>query len=230
MPAAVGQREPGTLSTVTRPHPLLQYLLSAADGRFPPVDGGCTVLPPLLDGLACSYGFTGHAVIATARPAHDVRSQRPDGFGGALAPDFLRWLAGAGGEIGVLDATLVARGRGGGTLPERTDAADHPRVRYAMSVRRRVRVYGDERGVVTLADGLAGRRELSIEAAPEGQGRGWGRGLLVDALGLVPAGEPVFAAVSPGNARSLRAFLGVGFVPVGSEVLIRPDPRGVQPT
>jgi len=28
--------------------------------------------------------------------------------------------------------------------------------------------------------------------------------------------------VSPCNARSLRAFLGLGFVPIGSEVLIRP--------
>lgn len=28
--------------------------------------------------------------------------------------------------------------------------------------------------------------------------------------------------VSPGNARSLRAFLAAGFVPVGSEVLLSP--------
>jgi hypothetical protein len=34
--------------------------------------------------------------------------------------------------------------------------------------------------------------------------------------------EPVFAAVSPGNARSLRAFLAAGFVPLGSEALIEP--------
>ena len=42
----------------------------------------------------------------------------------------------------------------------------------------------------------------------------------MDALSLVPAGEPVFAAVSPGNARSLRAFLAVGFYPIrhGGEV------------
>ncbi|RIQ11374.1 hypothetical protein DY240_28965 [Jiangella rhizosphaerae] len=44
----------------------------------------------------------------------------------------------------------------------------------------------------------------------------------VHALRLVPAGEPVFAAVTPGNARSLRAFLACGFTPVGSEVLLRP--------
>jgi hypothetical protein len=34
------------------------------------------------------------------------------------------------------------------------------------------------------------------------------------------AGTAVFAAVSPGNARSLRAFLACGFKPVASEVLI----------
>ncbi|WP_275461151.1 hypothetical protein [Streptomyces noursei] len=47
--------------------------------------------------------------------------------------------------------------------------------------------------------------------------------LLAEALSLVPAGEPVFAAVSPGNARSLRAFLACGFTPIGSEVLLRPE-------
>jgi hypothetical protein len=41
-------------------------------------------------------------------------------------------------------------------------------------------------------------------------------------LRLVPAGEPVFAAVAPGNACSLRAFLAAGFTPVGSEVIIQP--------
>jgi L-amino acid N-acyltransferase YncA len=77
--------------------------------------------------------------------------------------------------------------------------------------------------VVTLAAGLAGRREISIEAAPAGHGHGRGRSLLRDALGLVPPGEPVFAAVSPGNARSLRAFLAVGFIPLGSEIILRPE-------
>jgi len=214
-------------------HPLLKVLLAAADGTFPPVDGGVTVLPPLRSGRECSVGFTGHAVIATALPADEVLARKPDGFGASLAPDFLRWLAGPTGKIDVIDATLVGRGTGGpggpggpgsggDPLPERPDLADHPRVRYALAIRTGVRVFGDERGVVTLSEGLAGRPELSIEAAPADQGRGIGRALLRDALRLVPAGAPVFAAVSPGNARSLRAFLAVGFTPIGSEVLIHP--------
>jgi len=204
-------------------HALLTYLLEAASGRFPPVDGGCTIVPPLADGLECSVAFTGHAVIATALPDDVVRSRKPDGFGGSVAPQFLCWLAGASGWLGVHDLTLVARGQGDGSLPERGDSQDHPRVQHASRLRRDVRVYGDERGIVTLAAGLAGRREISIEAAPAGQGRGWGRSLLRDALGLAPRGEPVFAAVSPGNARSLRAFLAVGFIPLGSEIILRPD-------
>ncbi len=201
------------------PHPLLALLHAAADNRFPPVDGLVTVLPPLVNGFGCSVAFTGHAVVATEMSAEDIAS-RADGFGGSMAPDFLRYLAGPDGFIGVIDVMLVARGTGTSTLPVRTDADDHHRVRYARDVRTNVTVYGDERGLITLADGLAGRREISVEAAEPN--RGWGRALIAEGLGLVPEGELVFAAVSPGNARSLRTFLGLGFIPIGSEVLIKP--------
>lgn len=73
---------------------------------------------------------------------------------------------------------------------------------------------------MTVSAGLAGRRELSIELSEPGRVPGLGRRLLDEALDLLPAGEVVFAAVAPGNARSLRAFLAVGFVPLGSEVII----------
>ncbi|QMU75669.1 hypothetical protein GXW83_07885 [Streptacidiphilus sp. PB12-B1b] len=209
-----------------RPHPLLRLLLDAADGRFPPVDGAVTVLPGLGRGIECSVAFTGHAVVATDLPEAAVRAQGPNGFGGSLAPDFLRWLAGPQGTIGEIDVVLVARGtrvpHSTSRLTLRRDVEQHPRVRYARAVRTRVEVYGDARGYVTLAQGLAGRRELSIEVDDPGSAAGAGRSLLADALALVPQGEPVFAAVSPGNARSLRAFLAAGFVPVGSETLLRP--------
>lgn len=240
------------------PHPLLAVLLDAAAGRFPPVDGAVDVLPPLAGGLECATAFTGHAVVSTALPATDVLAsdglpRAPDGYGGAMAPDFLRRLAGPRGGIGELDLILVATGTGpadaapasGRThgapavlegdhsgpradtvIPRRTDLEGHDRVRRARALRQDVRVYGDQRGLVTLGRGPAGRRELSIEVPGGAQGRGRGRSLLMDALSLVPAGEPVFAAVTPGNARSLRAFLACGFAPVGSEVLVRPDRAG----
>ncbi|MFZ3599514.1 hypothetical protein [Streptomyces sp. BH104] len=212
----------------TADHPLLTMFRSAAEGRFPPADGRVTVLPPLPRGLECSVAFTGHAVIATALSAREIESQGPDGFGGSLAPDFLRYLAGGEGEIGTVDAVLVARGTSTPPcLPERGDIDDHPRVRHARDLRTDVRVHGDERGLVTLGDGLAGRRELSIELGEPGHdSTGLGRSLLRDALTLIPAGEPVFAAVSPGNARSLRAFLATGFTPLGSESIIRPTRCG----
>ncbi|MFJ5924372.1 hypothetical protein ACIQF6_17415 [Kitasatospora sp. NPDC092948] len=215
---------------MVEPHPLLGYFLEAAEGRFPPVDGGVTVVPELGRGLAGAVAFTGHAVVATARPAAEVRAQGPDGFGESMGPDFLRYLAGPGGWIGCLDVTLVARGSGGPAQLSPLDGADgHPRVRHARELRTAVGVYGDARGLVTIAQGLAGRRELSVELhLPDGPVPGRGRSLIADALSLVPGGEPVFAAVSPGNARSLRAFLACGFTPIGSEVLLRPqrpDPR-----
>ncbi|GAA2332633.1 hypothetical protein OHT20_30360 [Streptomyces caniferus] len=206
-------------------HPLLGMFLDAADGRFPPAEGQVTVLPPLPGGLECSVAFTGHAVIATALSASEVRAKGPDGYGASLAPDFLRYLAGREGWIDSVDAVVVARGASAPPcLPERLDAEDHPRVRHARALRTDVRVHGDERGLVTLADGLAGRREMSIELdRPGSGGAGLGRSLLRDALTLLPAGEPVFAAVAPGNARSLRAFLAAGYRPLGSEVIIRPQ-------
>ncbi|MFJ7631598.1 hypothetical protein ACIQZN_34600 [Streptomyces sp. NPDC097595] len=211
---------------MTEPHPLLAYFTDAAHGHFPPCDGGVTVLPPLSGGLEASVAFTGHAVIATALDTAELLALRPDGFGASLAPDFLRHLAGTEGTIGVTDATLTARGVGGTPrLAELGDEAhDHPRVRHARELRTDIKVYGDERGLITLADGLAGRHELSIELhAPHHGSHGHGRGLLADALTLVPAGEPLFAAVSPGNARSLRAFLACEFTPIGSEVILRPQ-------
>ncbi len=194
-------------------HPLLAVLSAAANGEFPPADGQAVYLPPLPRGLAAVVSLTGRVYLATEHRIPDL-----DGFGSALAPEVLRCLAGPGGTVDVLDATLVRRGVGGGTLPVRTDLGDHPRVRHARALRENVRVYGDDRGLVTLAVGLAGRTEMSVEVFRPGEGRG----LIRAALALVPAGEVVFAAVAPGNARSLRAFLAEGFVPVGSEVILQP--------
>lgn len=201
-------------------HPILDRLLAAAEGRFPSADGAVQMVPTWRPDLAAVVSFTGHAMIATAAPA-DLAGWALDGFGGALHPAVLLRLAGPGGTVGVLDATLVGRGTGAGSALEESDAwTDHPRVRHARALRDDVRVFGDARGLVTLAVGLAGRTELSVElTSPPAAGAG--RGLVLNALGLLPAGAPVFAAVAPGNARSLRAFLALGFVPIGSEIIVQ---------
>lgn len=201
-------------------HPLLAALLAAADGRFPPDDGGFTRVDPVGEGRAV-VAFTAHAYVLAPLPVvppmPDVPA--PDGYGGAHDPRYLSWLAGPNAVLGSLDVVLVARGAGGGggSLTEGGVFDDHVRVGHARRWRQSVRAFGDERGVGTLSTGLCGRRELSVEASAAGQGRGWGRSLARDLLGLVPLGEPVFAAVAAGNARSLRAFLGLGFVPIASE-------------
>lgn len=223
-----GEHAPGKQASVDQEcgdrHPLLTLLLAAAEGCFPPVDGTVEFLPPLRSGRSVVISFTGHAVLATSLTRQDLAPERLDGYGGALQPAVLMRLAGADGQVGVLDITLVARGRGGDRLPHLDGLDDHPRVQHARALREQVRVHGDERGLITLAHGLAGRTELSIETAPALHGSGAGRTLLNDALTLIPAGAPVFAAVSPGNTRSLRAFLASGFTPVASEILIDPFP------
>ncbi len=106
-------------------------------------------------------------------------------------------------------------------LLERHDLDDHPRVVRSRQHRRDVVVYGDDAGLVTIGRGLVDRLEVSVEVFEAGTG-GAGRRLISEALALVPAGDTVFAQVAPGNAASLRAFLGCGFLPIGAETLLVP--------
>ncbi len=208
-------------------HPLGRMLADAAEGRFPPKDGLVDVVPPAHPagvGVEVVVEFTAHAVVATAVAPALVLAQGPDGYGGANQPNFLRWLVGPGGTVGAHDCVLVRRGTGDATLPARPDLASHSRVHHARKLRTDVTVHADERGLVTTGRGLAGRWEVSVELA-EGRphGRGDGRALIGQAVGLVPDGEWAFAEVSPGNAASLRAFLAAGFVPLGAEVVLWPQ-------
>jgi len=202
-------------------HELHRVLLDAVDGRFPAVDGGVDIVAPMAGDHHAVVEFTGHSFVLTDRDRDDVRARGADGFGGASHPDLLRWLAGPDGWIGSHDAVLAARGIGGGRLAGRDDLDDHPRVVRSRHHRRDVDVYGDETGVVTIGRGLVDRLEVSVEVFPAGMA-GAGRRLIVEALGLVPAGEIVFAQVAPGNAASLRAFLSCGFAPIGAETLLLP--------
>jgi hypothetical protein len=201
-------------------HPLLSIYLRAARGDFPPADGQAIFLPSLQHGQAAVVSFTGRAYLATSLAPGDFAEFALDGYGSAIRPNVLARLASPTGHIFLEDMTLVGRGQGGGSLRLRDDLEHHIRVRYARTIRRNVQVYGDERGFITLSNGLAGRPEMSIELSSGTESRGTGRALIAEALKLTPPGEPLFAAVSPGNARSVRAFLAMGFVPIGSEVII----------
>jgi hypothetical protein len=206
-----------------RPHPLVAVLDAAVAGSFPPPDGVTELFPPDPWGWSAVVALTGHAYVLADVDRAALDALGADGFGGASHPDVLRRIAGPGGEIGSLDAMLVGHGEVGAVLPGRDDADDHPRVSRAREHRRDVEVYGDDAGLVILGHGLAGRREIAVELLdPAGGGAGHGRRLIRAGLAALAPGEPVWAQVSPGNAQSLRAFLACGFVPIGSEVLIRP--------
>jgi hypothetical protein len=207
---------------------LAAILDDAVSGRFPAADGAVDVLPADRDGTRAVVAFTGHAYVLADVDDGELARRMPDakggGFGGALHPDVLRWLAGDDREIGSIDVMLVARGVGGASIPAtRLDdmLADHPRVLRAMHHRRDVQVLVEPDGVVILGRGLVGRRELSVELfEPASASAGAGRRLIAAGLAAVPVGEWCWAQVAPGNARSLRAFLACGFTPIASEVLI----------
>jgi hypothetical protein len=211
-------------------HPLLDMLLAAADGRFPPVDGLVEVMAPSVDERSVGdrpvdhavVEFTGHSVVVTDLAPAVVLSRGLDGFGGSSHPDVLRWLAGPDGWIGSHDAVLAARGTGGEAWGESTDHHEHPRVVRSRHHRRDVRVHADDSGLITLGLGLVDRLEISVELFGSSV-PGDGRRLIRRGLALVDAGAVVFAQVAPGNAASLRAFLSCGFVPIGAETLLRPS-------
>ena len=70
----------------------------------------------------------------------------------------------------------------------------------------------------------AGLTELSVELEPSARGQGRGVALVRAAVAAAPEGL-VLAAVAPGNAASLRAFLAAGFTVLGSTQLLRPARR-----
>ena len=204
-------------------HPLLTIFRDAAAGRYPEMDDGVTFLPELGDGQEAVVCFTGHAFIASRLRADDLSDLDPDGLGRALHPEVLLRMAGPRGSIGSIDITMFAEGRGGGALVPKPELDHHPRVAFARARRDQVRAYGSPDGLFTLGLGLGGRREMSVENSPDGPR---GRHLIHQALTMTPRGEPLFAAVAPGNARSVRSFLACGFVPIASEVLVRVESLG----
>jgi hypothetical protein len=207
-------------------HPLAAVLEAAANGSFPAADGAVELLPTDAWGWSAIVALTGHAYVLAHVDGAALDAAGADGFGGASHPDVQQLVAGPGGEIGALDAVLAGRAETGPVLPRRHDLDDHPRVRRALEHRHDVEVYGDDVGLVIVGHGLVDRRELAVELLdPAAAGRaGHGRRLIRAGLATLPPGATCWAQVSPGNAASLRAFLACGFVPIGSEILIRRRP------
>lgn len=211
-------------------HPLRVRLDAAAHGVFPPADGRVEVVASP-EGLAdVVIGFTGHLVIAADIDPDAVAAKLPDGdFSVWMAASTLSWI---GEQLGsqplTFDALLCARGDGSGPSSwlREIDALDHPRVVRAARYRRDMRIFSthDEAGVLVVGRGIGDRWEIGYEVEPGARGAGLGRRIVAAARGLVPANEPVWAQVAPGNAASLRSTMAGGFVPVAAEVVF-PRPR-----
>jgi GNAT superfamily N-acetyltransferase len=208
-------------------HPLLKILLEAAAGRPPAPDSSVELLPPPPGPVHAVLTFTAHSYVAAGVDRERLQARlRPDYPGAATEPGFLAWLgAELGRRVGQIDMVLAATHLDGPPpldLVPRDDLAEHPRVARANRYRHQLRVHADRDGgaVLLLGRGLAGRWELAFEVDPDRRDRGLGRTLATAARHLVPAGEPLFAQVTPGNVASVRALLAAGYTPIASEVLL----------
>ncbi|MBQ0968126.1 GNAT family N-acetyltransferase [Streptomyces sp. RK23] len=209
---------------------LRDILDAVARGVFPAADGGTSVVPQFGGRDAGVIAFTAHSVVFTDEADEGwvrgtLASLGCDPLAAAMNSRFLAAFAERTGRTtDTIDVLLT-----GGPLPGRpevalTEVADpgHPRVVAARRRRDGVRVWAADGGVLVLGRGVGGRLEVAVEVAEGARHRGLGRRLVTAARRLA-GGEPVWAQVSAGNARSLRAFQAAGYRPVGSEALfLRP--------
>jgi GNAT superfamily N-acetyltransferase len=210
-------------------HPLRALLDDAAAGRFPPADGVIEVVPSP-GGRAGAIvgaivGMTGHFMLAADVDPDEVAARIPPGdLSLPMSPATLSWLAQRlESSPTTFDALLCHIGDGAGAPDwlREVDGHDHPRVERASRYRREMSVFvaHDDAAVLVVGRGVCDRWEFGFEVLPGAQGRGLGRKVARAAAGLVPAGEPLWGQVAPGNAASLRALGAAGFVPVAAEVL-----------
>jgi GNAT superfamily N-acetyltransferase len=217
-------------------NPLLEMLRAAAGGRFPPADGLVEVLPSPPGPTDAVVAFAGHHVVAAGVGSDEVHAHLdPDDIASAMRAPFLTWLGDRlGARVGLADATLAAFGVD--TPPpvalrpvDVDDVEGNERVDRARRFRTDLRVLRTEdgAGVLIVGRGLAGRMEASFEVDPASRSRGLGRALAMSARSMVPAREPLFVQVTPGNAASLRAVLAAGYRPIGGEAqFLRRAPAG----
>lgn len=211
-----------------------------AEGRFPPADGGLTVLPQPSPRDAGVISFTAHSVIFTDAGPEWVRAQLPPGdLSGPLLPPFLQAIcARTGRRVNNIDLLCVTSPLPGPPplaltpvavpspvqpsrlAPGAPPGTAHPRVVRALRYRDDVRAWEVPGGIVALGCGVAGRWEVSVEVEPGYQGKGLGRSLASAARHLVPGSLPLWAQIAPGNAASVRTFLAAGYKPVGAEALL----------
>lgn len=209
-------------------------LRAAGRGDFPAADGEWERARLWQRGVEAVVALTGHAYLAVGLDLAVVELDAlgVDGHGGAHHPRVAEHIRGSGwaDTLDVLllrPAGLPAPGGEGVELVSREDLSAHPRVAVARHVRSGIRVLGmpsrRSRSLVTVATGLGGLPEIGLEADATKAGRELLGAALRWAQANLPAGDPLVAAVAPGNARSLQLFLGEGFVPVGSVQLFRPE-------
>ncbi|MFD4869898.1 GNAT family N-acetyltransferase [Streptomyces sp. NPDC058412] len=208
-------------------HTLTGILDAAAEGRFPPPDGGTTVVPQENRRDAGVIAFTAHSVVFTDEDPDWVRSTLAaldcDALAATMNARFLAALLDrTGRSTDTIDLLTVADPLPGEPPLELREMADpdHPRVRRALKRRDDVRVWSADGGVLVLGRGVGGRWETAIEVDEGARHRGLGRELARAARHLVPDGQPVWSQQATGNARSIRAFQAAGYRPVGAESLL----------
>jgi GNAT superfamily N-acetyltransferase len=207
---------------------LREILDAAARGVFPPADGRTTIVPQACPRDAGVLSFTAHSVVFTDEDPRWVRAALRatdcDELAATLNARFLTaFMDRTGRRTDTVDAMVVGSpltGRPAVRLTE-IDDPDHPRVISSRRRRDEVRVWAADGGVLVLGRGIAGRLEAAVEVDADVRHRGLGRALVTAARQLA-GGEPVWAQISPGNARSMRAFQAAGYVPVGAESLLTP--------
>jgi hypothetical protein len=208
-------------------HPLAALLSDAVAGRFPPADGTVRVVPSPSGPADAVVAFSAHNIVAADLDHDEVVGHLPSEDPGApMSAEFLGWLAGRlGTTAGMLDLVMVAPNVDPGEdLPKlirRDDLVSHPRLARSRRYRTDLRCYTDpdDRALLVVGRGLAGREEMGMEVKPEFRGSGLGRLLARGAARVASPGEALFAQVSPGNVASVRAFVAAGYRPICAEVL-----------